>query len=58
MDEVLLAGPHRLYVCKSKYCDPLHVGLYLHYLQESIGRGIELIQRPTVVSLNDLVSLN
>ena len=55
VDEVLLAGPHRLDVCKSERCEPLHVGIYLHYLKESRGRGIELIQTPAVVMLEELV---
>jgi hypothetical protein len=56
IDDVLLGGPHQLYVCHSASCQIKPVGMYLHLLQPSIGRGIDMIQRPKITTFPHLLS--
>ena len=54
VEEVMLGGPHRIDLTRIGGHVQQDVGYYLHLLQDSIGRDIDMIERPGKVLLKDL----
>ena len=56
VEEVMLGGPHRIDMSRIGGYVQHDTGFYLHFLQGSLGRDIDMIERPGVISLKGLSS--
>ncbi len=54
VQSAVLIGPHHAHVWSPHHYSMISGGYYLHYLQNSIGRGFDMIKKPVKTSLYHL----